>query len=140
MSKLTKEEQERRVKEAEARFQESVSYIEEDDVQSAAKSGEEKVNVLAKAVPKSLKSLWSDIKLLIGVIKDYSSGEYREIPFGTIAVIAAAILYFVSPIDAIPDFIPGIGYIDDAAIIALCLRGVRKDLEVYKVWKEKQEM
>ena len=138
MSELTKEEQERRVKEAECRFQESVTHIEEDDVQSAANSGEEKVNALAKAIPQALKALWSDIQLLISVIRDYSTGEYREIPFGSIAAIAAAILYFVSPVDAIPDFIPVIGYLDDAAVIAFCLRLVHEDLEIYKAWKEEQ--
>ena len=39
--------------------------------------------------------------------------NYKKIPFGTIAAVVASLLYFVSPIDVIPDFIPVIGYIDD---------------------------
>lgn len=32
--------------------------------------------------------------------------------------------YLVSPIDLIPDFIPRVGHLDDAAVAALALRGV----------------
>jgi len=36
-------------------------------------------------------------------------------------VLFAALAYFVTPIDVIPDFIAGIGFTDDAAVIAMTL-------------------
>lgn len=77
-----------------------------------------------------------DFKLLIAVIKDYWKGDYRKMPFFSIAAIVAALLYVINPFDIIPDFIPVIGYLDDAAVIAACLAMVRQDLHNYKKWKE----
>ncbi|MBU1409925.1 DUF1232 domain-containing protein [Myxococcota bacterium] len=79
-----------------------------------------------------------DLKLLFSVIKDYFSGTYREIPWWSIASIVAALLYVLSPIDLIPDFIPVIGYVDDALVVAACLKLVEQDLQNYKEWKVKQ--
>ena len=50
-----------------------------------------------------------------------------------------ALLYIFSPIDLVPDVIPGIGLLDDAAVTALCLSLIKSDLEKYKSFKEEQE-
>ena len=52
--------------------------------------------------------------------------------------LAGTLLYIFLPIDIIPDFIPGIGFIDDAAMIALCIRMAKLDIDKYKSWKELQ--
>jgi len=80
-----------------------------------------------------------DFKLLIAVVKDYWKGRYRKIPFFSIAAIVAALLYVINPFDIIPDIIPVIGYLDDAAVIAACLAMVRQDLHNYKLWKSAQK-
>lgn len=77
----------------------------------------------------------ADLKLLFAIIKDYTNGQYREIPYWSIAAIVAALLYVVSPVDLIPDFIPGIGLVDDAMVVAACLAMVEQDLLAYKEWK-----
>ncbi len=51
------------------------------------------------------------------------------------ASIIAAIVYFVSPIDLIPDFIPIVGYIDDVFIIGLVIRSVKADLDRFLLWE-----
>jgi uncharacterized membrane protein YkvA (DUF1232 family) len=76
-----------------------------------------------------------DFKLLMALVKDYWRGRYKEIPYWTIAAIVAALLYVLNPLDLIPDFIPGFGQIDDAAVVAACLLLVRQDLQKYKRWK-----
>ncbi|MDD3536919.1 MAG: YkvA family protein [Eubacteriales bacterium] len=48
----------------------------------------------------------------------------------------AGLLYFVSPIDLIPDVIPGLGLTDDVVILGLIIRQVSSDLDKYKAWKE----
>lgn len=76
-----------------------------------------------------------DLKLLFSIIQDYWSGEYREIPWASIASIVAALTYILSPIDLIPDPIPVIGLIDDALVLAVCLEFVGSDLKKYEKWK-----
>jgi len=82
-----------------------------------------------------LRKFVDDFKLLMALVKDYWHGKYRRIPFWTIAAITAALLYVLNPFDLIPDFIPGLGQIDDAAVVAACLLLVRQDLQKYKRWK-----
>lgn len=78
----------------------------------------------------------TDLKILFSLIKDYMSGAYREIPWWSIASVVAALLYVLSPIDLIPDFIPVVGFVDDALVVAACLRLIEQDLDNYKTWKE----
>ena len=79
-----------------------------------------------------------DGQLLLSVVKDYRSGAFRKIPFGTIAAIVFTLAYVINPFDLIPDFIPIIGQIDDAAVVAACLVLVEHDLQTYKLWKQDQ--
>ena len=48
-----------------------------------------------------------------------------------------ALVYIVSPLDLIPDYIIGLGQIDDAAILGLALYFLEKDLMKYKEWKDR---
>ena len=78
-----------------------------------------------------------DIVTMFALVDSYVNGEYREVPIGTIISIVAALIYVLSPIDLIPDFIPVIGYVDDVAVVLLVLGfGVNKDLDKYRKWQE----
>lgn len=79
--------------------------------------------------------LFTKIILLIGIMNDYIGGDYREVPWGSMVMIVVAVIYFVSPIDLIPDFIPGVGYVDDLTVVAFVLRQISSDVEKYKQWK-----
>jgi len=83
--------------------------------------------------------LLEDFRLLFGLIKDYWKGEYRDVSIGSIIVFCLAIIYILSPIDLLSDFIPGIGQIDDAAVLLFCLYFLEKDLYRYKEWRINQK-
>ncbi len=83
--------------------------------------------------------LWADLPLLLRLLKAWKQGSYRGLSVRTVASIAVAILYVLSPVDAIPDFIPGIGLIDDAAILALLLHSLARDLAAFRVWERNRD-
>lgn len=74
-------------------------------------------------------------KLMLRMLKDYRKGLYREVPWFTIASIVFALLYVLNPLDLIPDFIPGIGYLDDLSVLGITLRFIESDLHKYLDWK-----
>ncbi len=77
-----------------------------------------------------------DGRLLIAAIKDYWTGKYRRMPWGTVAAIAFTLIYVLNPLDLVPDILPIIGQVDDAAVFAACLFLVERDLLAYKQWKD----
>ena len=85
-----------------------------------------------------LKAFADDVKLFFNMLKDFFTKKYTDVPVGTIMSVAGTLLYVFLPIEIIPDFIPRIGFIDDAAMIALCLKMAKLDIEKYKTWKESQ--
>lgn len=78
----------------------------------------------------------ADVKIMISMIHDYWTGEYREVPWTTVAAAVAALAYVLSPIDLIPDPIPFIGLLDDALVVSLCLAAINSDLQAYVAWKK----
>lgn len=85
-----------------------------------------------------LKEFASDVKLFFCMLKDFFKGKYTNVPVGTIMTIAGTLLYVFLPVDIIPDFLLFIGYLDDGAMLALCVKMLNSDLTKYKEWKETQ--
>lgn len=52
------------------------------------------------------------------VVAVYYSARDPETPMAAKGIMLGALAYFVMPIDAIPDVLAGIGFTDDAAVIA----------------------
>jgi len=70
------------------------------------------------------------------MLKAYLNKEYTIVPWASIAMVAGAVLYFVSPIDLLLDWIPVAGLVDDAAVLVFVLRQIRSDLEKFQMWEE----
>lgn len=81
-----------------------------------------------------LSQYWKDIKTSFALLKDWYMGNYKKIPFRMVASIAGAMLYLVSPIDVVPDWVPFGGLLDDALVLAAIFALSRKDLDDYLEW------
>lgn len=78
----------------------------------------------------------SKVPIMASLLKNYFRKEYREVPVGTMIAVTAALIYFVSPIDVLPDSIPIIGYSDDAAVVAVCWKLAESDINEYITWRD----
>jgi uncharacterized membrane protein YkvA (DUF1232 family) len=104
----------------------------DDNIKRVAKSADDIEKKFSKH--KALKQWMDHGKVLLSMIRDYIGGRYREVPYWAIGAISLALLYVLNPLDVIPDIVPGLGYLDDATVIAFCLKLVENEIEKYKVW------
>jgi uncharacterized membrane protein YkvA (DUF1232 family) len=107
--------------------------VKEKDFQKVVNKGGQ---ILNKFVGRSLGRFFTDAKLLLALVRDYWAKKYRLVPYGVVAAIVFVLIYVANPFDMIPDFLPFIGEIDDAAIFGACLMLVERDLRKYQEWKE----
>ncbi len=78
---------------------------------------------------------WDKLRKTLGkvpFIEDALAAYYcatdGKTPIYVKAVLMGALAYFIVPYDVIPDFIPGLGFTDDAAILAAAISAVRSAL------------
>ncbi len=82
-------------------------------------------------IPNSKENLY-EIPVLIDLVDDYFQNEYIDIPKDSITTIVSALIYFLSPMDLMPDTIPVMGYSDDVVVISRVCDEFKTDIEKYK--------
>ena len=95
---------------------------------------EDEIKKLFKRV-KVLAKYLNDLCEIFELLRDRVTGKYKGTPWRTIAALTGALIYSLSPIDLLLDFIPGIGFFDDALVIGLAIKLAQPDLEKYREWK-----
>jgi len=75
------------------------------------------------------------VTTFVRMIRAALKGEYKELPWKSILLIVAGLVYFVSPVDLIPDFIPMSGLVDDVSIIMWIFNTLQEDIENYSEWE-----
>ncbi len=90
------------------------------------------VRKLATLSGDGAQKLREQVGLSIALIKAWISGEYREVSTSTIVSVVAALLYFVVPLDVVPDFVFGWGLLDDAAVLAYVVNQLHTELEAFR--------
>ncbi len=82
------------------------------------------------------KQLFDVAATLVRLVRHYISGDYREVATGTIVSGFAVLLYVLSPIDLVPDFIPVLGFLDDLSLISWFLGKFQNELARYRAWED----
>lgn len=88
-----------------------------------------------RRLPGKMRRLANQVRLAGEMLRDYRKGVYREIPWRSILMLAGAVVYFLNPMDIIPDMITGIGFVDDAAVVGSVFASLRGDLLSYCLFK-----
>jgi uncharacterized membrane protein YkvA (DUF1232 family) len=79
--------------------------------------------------------LMDDLRTLMRMVNAYRLGTYRTVPWPTIGKIVAILVYFVLPLDFVPDVLPVLGFTDDFALIFWALRSFSNDVEAFRAWE-----
>jgi uncharacterized membrane protein YkvA (DUF1232 family) len=78
------------------------------------------------------------LRAMLRLIRAYYRGEYRTVPITTLLIIVAALIYLLDPLDLLPDWIPALGFIDDAFILTLAIRRTREAIEQFLAWESRR--
>ncbi|MAN59946.1 MAG: hypothetical protein CMC08_08955 [Flavobacteriaceae bacterium] len=115
-----------------------VDNVDDEDLEVVLKNQE---NIDKKfSGSNSLKKYVELGRIMMNMLKDVRKGDYPNIPWFTIATIVFAMLYVLNPMDIVPDFVPGIGYIDDVAVLTIGVGWIESDLHRYLDWRYKNNM
>ena len=117
----------------EKELKERAEKVTEEDIESILDKEKELRNTFSSSGP--LKRFIGDLRDLFSMVKAYWNKDYRAAPFWVIGSIVVALTYVVAPIDLIPDFIPFVGYLDDAVVVALCIMMIEEDLNRFREWE-----
>lgn len=105
-----------------------------DKMEKMLKRAEKKLDERKKG---PFRKLFDNVNYMILLLKDYMKGDYKQMPYGSVILTTAAVIYFVMPFDFVPDFIASIGFVDDLAVVTLAVKQIEADLEKYKDWRIK---
>lgn len=107
------------------------AFLDDDEkIEGLLRDFEEKLKLIPKIGNRA-----ADIAVMLSMIRAYAKKQYTDVPISTILLAIAALIYVVNPLDLIPDYILGVGFIDDAAALAIVLQATHMDLAKYKKWQ-----
>lgn len=112
---------------------EADSYVNDPErLQQLLVAAREKINHIPRG---PFAETWPYLMAMIRLLRAYRQGEYRDVSPSNLLVVVAAMIYFVSPFDLIPDSVPILGHIDDAMVLRLALESVQADLDAFMAWE-----
>lgn len=95
----------------------------------------QKLQILKSNSPAAM-ALKEKVSAIQRMIQAYMRGDYRRIPWKSLLLLVSGIIYFVMPLDLMPDFIPIAGYLDDLSILLWIFQAVKTDIENFEEWEK----
>ena len=107
------------------------AYLDDDEkMEKLFRDFEDKLKLIPKIGNRA-----SDIAVLLSLVRAYIKKQYTDVSPSTVMLAVAGLIYVVTPVDLIPDYILGPGLLDDAAVIGIVLQAIQMDLNKYKKWQ-----
>ena len=76
---------------------------------------------------------------MLHLMQASARNEYSDASVANLVLIVGSVVYFLTPADFVPDFIAGLGLVDDAAVIAWVVATVAGVLAKYRAWRSTEE-
>lgn len=86
-----------------------------------------------------LKGVLADLRTLLRLIQAWMKGNYSNVSKANLVLIVGAVVYFLMPIDVVPDFIPVAGFVDDGAVIIWVVDAVKEELAKFEEWERHRD-
>jgi uncharacterized membrane protein YkvA (DUF1232 family) len=113
--------------------QRAVEYLKDpDQLRDLTRQASSKADASARSG--ALRGVLQSLGALLRLLRAYVRGDYRNVPLKSLILIVAGVLYFLMPFDVVPDFIVGVGFIDDAAVLAWVVSTVKTVLDEFMRW------
>ena len=84
---------------------------------------------------RNLESVFRDVEIFMAMIVACVFG-HKSMSKATVTIVLLSLLYVISPIDVIPDFIPIVGYLDDIFVVRLVSRQLHQELRDFQQWRQ----
>jgi uncharacterized membrane protein YkvA (DUF1232 family) len=75
------------------------------------------------------------LKSSVQMLKASVRGEYKGLSLGAKLTLVAGLIYFVTPLDMVPDFMPVAGYMDDLGVLFWVFRNLNKEVSAFREWE-----
>jgi len=107
-------------------------------------SSREKINKLLHRVSDKMREIGeipsvreskTQVEVLYRMVKAHVNNEYKGVSSRTLGMLVLGLLYFVLPLDFVPDFIPVIGYVDDLTVILAIFKSLTSDINKFLEWE-----
>ena len=113
-------------------YLDAIKSIENDEFEYIKSKISRKLSITKNASISWVAELSQNYRQLYNALLDYQKGKIK-LSKKSYKAIGAALFYFINPFDIIPDYTPGIGYLDDFCVLATCISIFSKrDKEIIK--------
>ena len=106
-------------------------------VQNLLASVKDKLDDLSKNSDEK-KNFVFQVQTVVRMVRAHFSGQYAAFSVQTILLLVFSLVYFVTPVDLIPDFIPALGLTDDISFLMFIIKSLSTDLDHFHAWEEEQ--
>lgn len=83
----------------------------------------------------ALEAVWDDMKASLRLLVAWARRSYVQVSTGSLVVLVTALLYFLTPVDLIPDALASIGFVDDVTVVSTAVETVRRELDRFRAWE-----
>lgn len=87
------------------------------------------------SVSSVLESVGSELRTSLALVRAWLSGGYSGVSIQAIVLVVAGLTYLATPVDAVPDMLPGIGLVDDLTVLGFVFGQIRRELVAFQEWQ-----